>query len=263
MTSEDALAGTAMSFGRVQKRKGRDMDFVQLTRGEYIRILIGRILVSPIKEPLWGNRRVLLLCLLPYIGLLTQGIPRWLDAINPIVVIVLLPVLTALFLGVALTVLSIIFLLPNSIAKHRKFISYVKHLDSKKNAMLLSEYPEARRIYIYYDKKNKILGTETIYVTKNFLFVPGFFLVCWDDIEEVFVHGPTRTGTTVFVFLLKNKLESDLEVYYRFRISPGTAEQVMSWFWQCDPSDPALPEKTISWYKDNTWTKYLRKKQSM
>ena len=143
-------------------------------------------------------------------------------------------------------------------AHHENFISKVKALSHEQHTKLLSEYPAAMEIKIYHDKKKWIKGSEAIYVTDNFLFVPGLFLVSRHDIEDIFITSPQRRKywQSSFTFLLKDQSRQFIDVIYDFRICPETAEQVMAWFWQLDPNTPEIPEKVKSWYTKNTGLKH-------
>lgn len=116
-------------------------------------------------------------------------------------------------------------------------------MDETQRKALLSEYPEAKKILIYHDVKKKIVGTVRIYVTKNFLFVPGLLLAGKDEISKIVAFNAFTPAITTFVFYCKNQPRKELVLYYRFKVCPETAEQIMAWFWNCNSDDVELKEK--------------------
>ena len=153
---------------------------------------------------------------------------------------------------------------------------------------MLSEYPTAKKVDFYFDRSKGILGVERIYVTDNFLFIPGLFVINRSEIENILIRNPEGDNGKEFVFLLISplgkildgdrfikmyqKVSSEAHQYrihpetgkltylskddseemfrldYSYDVHPETAEQIMAWFWQCDPNDPTLPERTKAWY---------------
>jgi len=216
------------------------MEFIELTKPEYKRILRRLILVTPLTEPL---KIVWLFVLIGIFIGVTRETATWLS--------VTLTALLFLALRPGVILLSILFRRPYYQESHEEFVSKVQQLGASQYEQLSSEYPSAKRISIYYDRGKRLLGSEMIYVTDHFLFMPGLFLINREDIDEISVSGPRAAHefTTTFTFALKEQSKQKLTMCYRYKICPETAEQIMAWFWQCDPSDPTLPERTKAWYE--------------
>ena len=148
---------------------------------------------------------------------------------------------------------------------HRKFVSVVKQLTRDQTERLLSEYPDRKKIEAYRD--GKILTSPTIYVTDNFLFIPGLFLVARENLGEILIIEltsalPPRGGVSVksgyngVSFLSKEYQltrssdyiipRAELPISYNPTLAPEIGEQIMAWYWQCDPDDPLHPERVRS-----------------
>ena len=135
---------------------------------------------------------------------------------------------------------------------YRIFVSQVKQLNSQQYEMLLAEYPSAKII-----KKNKWYD---IYITDNFLFVPGLFLVCREEIDEIGVRNKDarQYDELIFLFSTKEKEKKELRLPYlsffrarKYKDYSGVVEAIMAWAWQRNPDDSKFPEQVKRWYEEN------------
>ena len=235
--------------------KGQDnMEFIELTNSEYKRILRRVALVTPITESLKIVGVFVLAGIV--VGVMRETVTLVSVTLTTLLFLMLRP--GVVFLGV----LSMLF---SYYPRSRKiFISKVKGLDSPQYEQLLSEYSNARRVNIYYDRGKRLLGSDVIYVTEHFLFIPGLFLMSREEISEISILGRrvSHEPTTTFLFSLKDQSEQKLILYYRYKDCPETTEQIMAWFWQCDPDESDLQERTKVFVKESEekWKKAERAK---
>ena len=190
------------------------MEFIKMTTPDYRRTLIRTALVAPTSEVFFGNRKMLLLCIFPYIALFIQGLPEGVgDLPSTVKFIVSMQISVVLALVAIHVLLSILMLLPRDISHHRKFVSEIKKMDSVRYEKLLSEYTSARMIEFYYDKGKKIRGAQTIFATESYLCFPGFFVIWRDEIIDVAISGPSRGGATAFIFIREKQKEKAVEFF--------------------------------------------------
>ena len=172
--------------------------------------------------------------------------------------------------GVALAILTLTLCLVLHRKWHynkfnREFVAKTKRLTKDQTELLLSEYPNRKKIKIYYDRKKTTLGSAAIYVTDNFLFIPGLLLIIRDELKEIkitqlyvdFSPMGTPPDSRAGKGLINIKSITRIEFFrigapsirsplweYRYHRSPETVEQIMAWFWQCGADDPRLSERT-------------------
>jgi len=96
--------------------------------------------------------------------------------------------------------------------------------------MLQLEYQTSSKIQIIYQaRKKKRQGAETVYITENFLIIPGYFLVNSEEISDIHLIEPLLNNKTTFKFILKDQTVRELNLYRRYRVSDETADQIMVW----------------------------------
>jgi len=160
---------------------------------------------------------------------------------------------------------------------HRAFISRVEQMNSHEYEALVSGFPSRKKIEIYKNRKKEPSSPGAIYVIDNFLFVPGLLLVRREELEDIKltiekvrlvgssrdirisrIHFFSKPGNSCAEPSLMTKIlhgsgsmRAELEarsvrlpLKYNYDKSPETAEQIMAWFWQCDPNSPDLSERT-------------------
>jgi hypothetical protein len=155
---------------------------------------------------------------------------------------------TVVFFHIA-ELLAVSFRRSKYIKLHKIFVDKVNQLDDLQAKMLLNEYSNRERIEIIYYKKTMTTGSASVYKTKNFLFIPGLFLIRRDEIVEIRVvdaavgTSPFGDKDTRIMFRLKRGEPTHLPLDYSYDESPKTLEQIMAWFWQCDPNDLTLPNR--------------------
>jgi len=216
------------------------MDFIKLTYPEYKRIT-AKYLFAPLVVPGMRANVWILTAVFGSVSVISSG-----GNFEPIIFAIVF------FISLGITYFVAMLDDIGNYETRKSFVAKVKQLDSVQHEMLLDEYPTARKIPIFYDKRKRVAGAETIYVTENFLFVPGLFLINREEIRDVILYGAEfRTGRvkSIFSFILEDQSKQNMMLYYSYRICPETAEQVMAWFWQCEPDDPTLPERTKQFYK--------------
>jgi len=157
------------------------------------------------------------------------------------------------------------------------FVSKVKKMSDVQTERLMTEYSNREKILIYYGQKKKKLGSAAIYVTDNFLFIPGLLLVLREELEKIELVNiyATLRGRDLLVWTALFPISRNTEkkglvnikcvtridfvslgiatifpLDYNYGESPKTAEQIMAWFWQCEQNDPALSERTKSLVTD-------------
>ena len=133
---------------------------------------------------------------------------------------------------------------------HRSFISKVNQLTPAQTQELLSEYPNRKRIDVYYGFDihygvlKKKLSPLAIYVTDNFLFVPGLFLIMREEIGNIScVSGVDEEGNekriTRVEFQLRERRKRlfiyytptiKLPMMYDRKYSAETGEQILLWW---------------------------------
>ena len=228
------------------------MELIEQMQKDYRRIMMKTVLLTPLT---FGIGRFYLWSL-P----LLVGMPLWflpllvgMPALFPIE----LAVLVVVVLPCAGVVYTYIIPTPQALRiyykSREKFLAKVQQLPPEQYELLLFEYPTAKKIPIYYDRWKLIRGSEAIYVTPNFLFVPGLFLIEREEIEEIILHEMNvlyYKPQVVFSFTLKNQSKQHLMVAYSYSTCPETAEQIMAWFWGCDPNDPKLWMWTSDWFNE-------------
>ena len=174
------------------------MDFIKAVRIEYLHILAKTTICTPIVEPFYGNRKILLLVVLPYFGLIFYGFPDRVDTIYSIIItLIAMPIVFVVILIAIHIILSITILFPGYIFEHRKFVQEIKRMSFDEQEQVLSEYQKAKKVDLYYDKKKKVSGTQSILVSESRLFVPGFFILQRESVQKVFIDGPSRSKEPV------------------------------------------------------------------
>ena len=244
------------------------MDFIELTNAEYKQILKRLIWRTPFIQ-LWGMPIVRLLF---FIVLAICVLAAYSDAdiirfFDPVFVGIGIGdewgTLHAVLSGISMTLafwtaaalLVMLLLIPrrrHHVRYRKNFLETVGRLDTCQTEKLLSEYAARKKIELYYSKTKRVAGSGALYITENFLFVPGLFLVSRHEVEKVEVTrafifiGSIRipTSITLIYFHFKSAKPQYLPLDYKYKKSPETAEQVMAWFWQCDPNDPMLSQRT-------------------
>jgi len=134
------------------------------------------------------------------------------------------------------------------------FLAILAQLDQEEAKRLLSEYPNRKRFGISYHRKKKRMTSGICYVTDSFLFIPGLLLIPRERLEEIkliFDHSTAMgtdwfepTGHSEIQFILKGGFPIVFPLKHNYHKSPETAEQIMVWFWQCDPNAPDIPIRT-------------------
>ena len=249
------------------------MDFLEITSSEYNDIIKNLLWRTPFIHQ-WATRGalstffIIWLFSAVFVGYYIQ---EFMDILATFRVIANLgTILNAVLFGFVLafafcalySILTVIFTPVRKlryVRAHEVFVAAVRRLTEPQYDALLTEYPCRKKIEVYYDKKRKLIGSGVIYVTNNFLFVPGLLLVCREDLKEIkIIHGVKqiyRTGTkiTKIRFVFTRFPSVLLPIKYDYENSPHTALQIMAWFWQCNPNDPALPRRldTVFVHKDN------------
>lgn len=279
------------------------MEFIILTNPEYRRILRRRIWHTPGSTarafgemPGAGARRksgkrtgfILLFIFGPTVLLLVRG-TDWVRFLFDVGMMLLPPLL--------FFTMMILVRTSEDRSAHKEFIKKVKSLDLRQYEQLLSEYPFARKIDFYDDHSKGILGVERIFVTDNFLFIPGLFLIRREEVETMVIRVPERDSGKEFAFLLvspfgkvpggdefsrmyrkllnetyryrihpetgkrtyllKDEAEEVFRLDYSYDRSPETAEQIMAWFWKCDPNDPTFLMRMEAWIEKCRETKAI------
>jgi len=231
------------------------MELIKLMQKDYRRILLKTMFLTPITEEI-GRIYMWIpaLILMPIGGplLIVRGMLGYVSLIDALGAFAWLLGI-CFFIRPGIIYVYMIGILPKYFRNHKRFVAKVEQLTPAQYEAILSEYPTARKIPIYYDQRKKILGSEAIYVTSNFLFVPGLFLIERDEIENIILYGKEYgvfLPQAIFSFTLKNQSKQNLLIAYRYFICPETAEQVMAWFWGCAPDDPKLWGRTNIWYKE-------------
>lgn len=243
------------------------MDFIEVTKPEYKQMLKGLLWRDPFIR-IWNPRFAIPVLVLVWIALAALGLEGGaLIAVMAGFLGVFAVILTGLFVCLFVS----FFRSLGYRRSNKKFVSKVNQLSEYQAEKLLSEYPRRRKIRmlynrVYNNKKRKLLSSAIVYTTDNFLFIPGLFLICRDELDgvEIFdLPGSRVTGVGTFVdFTLKGEAPTQLPhptliphpvrlpstvrlpLDYIYRESPETAEQIMAWFWQCDPDSPGLSERT-------------------
>ena len=247
------------------------MDFIELTKPEYSRMVGKLVWTIPFVRfwKIFGPLSAVMIYLDIIYNITHQasgGIALWIILVVNICFLICIP-----------------FRILRYSEMHRAFVAKVKQLGRLEHEELLAEYPNWKKIDIYKNKKRidgkrKRSNTLTIYITENFLFMPGLLLVHREELAEIKLilqktkytsSSPHYMGKSKIYFVKKAEashtkpsgitgaIHSDwlaelesrsvrLPLKYSYDKSPETAEQIMAWFWQYDPNDPALPEKTKS-----------------
>ena len=250
------------------------MDFIELTNPEYKQMMRNLRLRDPV-EQMWKSFWVWLLFLLfwafTWSIMYTENLPigmREEGFFGPpqgMLHLAIASLSMVLMFWCVMTLLNMVISIPKLFTydnpfvlfyflHRRRFIKTVKALDARQHKKLLSEYPSRKKIDTYYDKRKRIAGSEKVYVTENFLFMPGLFLIARDELDELEVekmdfdpdfsfHKMFATHNTIRFSVEETDNWLYLPLNYKFKQSPETAEQIFAWFWQCDPNDPKLPER--------------------
>jgi len=185
--------------------------------------------------------------------------------------------ITILFVIMYLIFSPVTRLLHYGVAR-KNFLHKVGQLERAQYEQLITEYSGKKQIKVYYDKRKKIIGSGKIYVTDNFLFVPGLLLITREEVGNVKIavsrfniagtgsylkktkikfmskgteHSYIRPNNSLSAILAELRAErtvaskaSLLPVKFDYDESPETAEHIMAWFWQCELDDPSLSERT-------------------
>jgi len=231
------------------------MEFIEWTKPEYRRFLIRRLLINSsanfyetptgkVFRFFWLFGFILLISSMVY-NTLTQGAGSWErlatmeEGLWPIYIIC----------GILWQIVKRAGLFAY-LKAHKRFVAQVNALETEQYEMLLSEYPSAKKVEIYYDRKKKKLSPLAIYLTDGFLFVPGQLLIPRKEIKEISYDQRSHTGGMELVFFLKSQ-DFGFSIDYHYPYYPKTMEHVLAWFWKRDPNDPKLRKKVKDWYVEN------------
>ena len=220
------------------------MNFVDMMNREYNHTRTRTVFFDPIIKTV-KSLCPLLLCLIVVIAANTFGL---LAAETDLWVLLGALFVIAIFYKVFVMAGGIIIRLRAYNRSNKSFISKVSSLSPDQYEALLREHASAMRIEIFFEAmRRRMPGAETIYLTENFLFIPGYFLVLREDIYEICLSDPLLNAKTTFTFVLKDNTKLDLYLFCRYRVSNDTLSQIMMWFWQCEPCDPTLPDRVKFW----------------
>ena len=203
-----------------------DVEFVEITKAEYKRTYIKTSLLTPLTETvesIW--QPFVILCVL-YILYILESLVR----LNNVLIILGVMCIISIGLRTALMIGRIIYLLHTYAKSHKAFCSQVTGLSRNTYEMLQLEYQTSSKIQIIYQaRKKKRQGAETVYITENFLIIPGYFLVNSEEISDIHLIEPLLNNKTTFKFILKDQTVRELNLYRRYRVSDETADQIMVW----------------------------------
>ena len=256
------------------------MNFIERTRPEYQkmrRTLVWRAPFITLWRFLLPLSLFLLLLELTYIASHQTG--AWLT-------------LWLIFIANALCLLLIPFRFRRLAKAHVAFCEKVKHLTAAQQEGLMGTYETRRKADVYTRKKGakkrKASNGAAIYLTDDFIFVPGLMLLFHEELADIkltiakqsIAGWPVPIRTSRIYFVLKHPSISpkeakkidflyglgsfegylkanavQLPLKYSYDKSPETAEQILAWFWQKDPLDPTLAFRTkqivLEYFSDN------------
>jgi len=234
---------------------GGRMEFIEWTKPEYRRFLIRRVLLNSsanfyetpggkVFRAVWLSGLIFLISSMAY-NAMTQGAGSWErlatmeEGLWPIYIIC----------GILWQIVKRVGLF-TYLKAHKNFVAQVNALEAEQYAILLSEYPAAKKVEIYYDRKKKKLSPLAIYLTDSFLFVPGQLLIPRKEIINISYDQQRHSGGMELIFVLKSQTV-EFGIDYHYPYYPKAMEYLLAWFWERNPNDPKLRKKVKDWYIEN------------
>ena len=143
---------------------------------------------------------------------------------------------------------------------NKRFRTQVGLLSPAQNEMLLAEYLSSRKIEIPDYGRKALVKPVGIYLTENFLFIPGLLLELREYLTDVHVqssYNKKKKNSRIYFYAMNHDKDKVylylLPIAFSHQQSPEIAEQIMAWFWQCDPTDPGLSQRVndiVIWVDD-------------
>ncbi|MCL2042603.1 MAG: hypothetical protein FWG89_00535 [Treponema sp.] len=270
-----------------------DIDFINLTNDEYKKIN-KNLLWYPVKRFFYWKGLMIFLMIMATIAGVMSGIgflehlsdPRYFEGSDLTFLLHIFifiasfgfsPIVGSVLAGIIMTVvfflagimfylfIYFVFFAPfmklGRINRHRKFRAQFNLLDATQKEMLLREYPERKIVDTMKHTGNKDMDTPpgSIYLTENFIFVAGLFLMFRENINDVQLRIAKNLSAAVVDYYTKGQNGKKgkryslplILLHYSPKHAPHALEEIMAWYWQCDSDDPDLRKRMdsiITWF---------------